>query len=125
VRLIASPFVKASVKSPKNDARDAEAICEAVIGPTRRVVPIKQLEPQDLPALPRVRGRLIKAQMALVHERRGLLNEYGIVLPQGMTKFRASVVRQLEAAQAKLTPLNTEFFRQLYDEFLDMSQMSV
>jgi transposase len=62
VKLIAPPFVKASVKSPKHDARDAEAICEAVTRPTRRVVPIKQLEPQDLQALHRVRERLIKAR---------------------------------------------------------------
>jgi transposase len=86
VKLIAPQFVKAYVKSPKNDARDAEAICEAVTRPTMRFVPIKQLEPQDLQALHRVRERLIKARTALVNEIRGLLSEYGIVLPQGMTQ---------------------------------------
>jgi transposase len=48
VRLIAPPFVKAYVKSPKHDARDAEAICEAVTRPTMRLVPIKRVEQQDL-----------------------------------------------------------------------------
>jgi transposase len=48
VRLIAPQFVKAYVKSPKNDTRDAEAICEAVTRPTMRFVPIKQVEQQDL-----------------------------------------------------------------------------
>jgi hypothetical protein len=43
-------------------------------------------------------------------EIRGLLSEYGIILPQGITKFRTSVVRQLEAEQAKLTRLSTEIF---------------
>jgi transposase len=57
-----------------------------------------------------VRERLIKARTALVNEIRGLLSEYGVVLPHGMRKCRTSVVRQLEAAQAKLTPLSTEGF---------------
>jgi transposase len=122
VRLIAPQYVKAYVKSPKNDTRDAEAICEAVTRPTMRFVPIKQVEQQDLQALHRVRERLIKARTALVNEIRGLLSEYGIVLPQGMSKFRTWVVRQLEAEQAKLTPLSTEIFWQLYHEFLALEK---
>jgi transposase len=118
VRLIAPPCVKASVKSPKNDARDAEAICEAVTRPTMRFVPIKRVEPQDLQALHRIHERLITARTALVHEIRGLLNEYGIVLPQSMAKFRALIVDKLEADQAKLTALSTEVFWHLYNEFL-------
>jgi transposase len=93
VRLIAPQFVKASVKSPKNDARDAEAIGEAVTRPTMRFVPIKRVEQQDLQALHRIRERLIKARTALVNEMRGLLNEYGIILPQGITKVRTLVVK--------------------------------
>ncbi len=50
VRLIAPQFVRAYVKSPKNDTRDAEAICEAVTRPTMRFVPIKQLAQQDIQA---------------------------------------------------------------------------
>ena len=118
VRLIAPQFVKAYVKSPKNDARDAEAICEAVTRPTMRFVPIKRVEQQDLQALHRIRERLITARTALVNEIRGLLNEYGIVLPQSITKFRALIVDKLEADQAKLTVLSTEVFWHLYDEFL-------
>jgi transposase len=118
VRLIAPQFVKAYVKSPKNDARDAEAICEAVTRPTMRFVPIKRVEPQDLQALHRIRERLIKARTALVNEIRELLNEYGIVLPQSIAKFRALIVDKLETDQAKLTALSTEVFWHLYDEFL-------
>jgi transposase len=122
VRLIAPQFVKAYVKSPKNDARDAEAICEAVTRPTMRFVPIKRLEQQDLQALHRIRERLITARTALVNEIRGLLNEYGIVLPQSIAKFRALIVDKLEADQAKLTVLSTEVFWHLYDEFLAMEK---
>jgi transposase len=118
VRWLAPPFVKAYGKSPKHDARDAEAICEAVTRPTMRFVPIKRVEPPDLQALHRIRERLITARTALVNEIRGLLNEYGIVLPQSITKFRALIVDKLEADQAKLTVLSTEVFWHLYDEFL-------
>jgi len=117
VRLIAPPFVKASVKSPKHDARDAEAICEAVPRPTMRFVPSKRVEPQDLQALHRIRERLMKARTALVNEIRGLLSEYGMVLPQSLTKFRALIVEKLREEQAKLTTLSAEVFWHLYEEF--------
>jgi transposase len=118
VRLIAPPFVKAYVTSPKNDARDAEAIWEAVTRPTMRFVPIKQPEQQGLQALHRVRARLIKARTALVNELRGLLHEYGIILPQRMSRFRPSVVSKRPEEQCKLTALSTEMCGQLHDEFL-------
>lgn len=117
VRLIAPHVVKASVTSPKTDAREAEAIGEAVTRPTRRVVPIKQVEPQDLQALHRARARLIKARTALVNAIRGLLHEYGMVLPQGSTKFRALIVDKRQQEQAKLNTLSSELFWPLYDEF--------
>jgi transposase len=118
VRLIAPQFVKAHVKSPKNDARDAEAICEAVTRPTMRFVPIKRVEQQDLQALPRIRERRITARTALVNEIRGLLNEYDMVLPQSLAKFRVLIVNKLTEEPAKLTTLSTEVFWHLYDEFL-------
>jgi transposase len=117
VRLMAPQFVKAYVKSPKNDTRDAEAICEAVTRPTMRFVPIKRVEQQDLQALHRVRERLMKARTALVNEIRGLLSEYGIVLPQSLTKFRALIGGKLQEEQAKLTTLSAELFWHLCDEF--------
>jgi transposase len=122
VRVIAPPFIKAYVKSPKNDARDAEAICEAVTRPTMRFVPIKRVEQQDLQALHRVRERLIKARTALVNAIRGLLNESGIVLPQSITKFRPLIVSKLQNEPAKLTALSTEVFWQLYEEFLNLEK---
>jgi transposase len=122
VRLMSPQFIKAYVKSPKNDARDAEAICEAVTRPTMRFVPIKRVEQQDLQALHRVRARLIKARTALVNEIRGLLSEYGMILPQGITKFRRLIAQTLEAGQAQLTPCSRELFRQLYEEFLALDQ---
>ena len=115
VRLIAPQCIKAYVKSPKHDARDADAICEAVTRPTRRCVPIKRVEQQDLHALHRVRERLIKARTALVHEIRGLLSESGMILPHSLAKFRALLVDKLHAEQAQLTTLSAEGFWHLYD----------
>jgi transposase len=106
------------VKSPQHDARDAEAIGEAVTRPTMRFVPIKRVDPQDRQARHRIRERLITARTALVNEIRGRLNEYGIVRPQSLAKFRALIVDTLEADQAKLTVRSTELFWHLYDEFL-------
>jgi transposase len=117
VRLIAPQFIKAYVKSPKHEARDAEAICEAVTRPTMRFVPIKRVEQQDLHALHRGWERLIKARTALVNEICGLLSDYGLILPQTLTKFRALIVDKLHEEQAKLTTLSAEVFWQLSDEF--------
>jgi transposase len=117
VKLIAPQFVKPYVKSNKNDPADAEAICEAVTRPTMRFVPIKEIDQQDLQALHRARERVVKARTALVNEIRGLLGEYGIVLPQGVTQFRHTFMATLEAERAKLTALSQELFGQLYEEF--------
>jgi transposase len=117
VRRIAPPFITAVVQSPMHEARDAEASCEAVTRPTRRVVPITRVEPQDLQARPRVRARLMKARTALVHESRGRLSAYGSILPHSRTKLRALIVDQRHEAQAKRTTLSAEVFWPLYDEF--------
>jgi len=117
VKLMAPQFVKPDVKSNKNDPADAEAICEAVTRPTMRFVPIKEVDQQELQSLHRARERVVKARTALVNEIRGLLAEYGIVLPQSVPQFRHTFLATLEAERTKLTPLSTELFGQLYDEF--------
>jgi transposase len=122
VKLMAPQFVRPYVKSNKYDRADAEAIGEAVTRPTMRFVPIKELAQQDFQALHRVRERLIKARTALINEIRGLLGEYGIVLPQGVTKFRQGLLPKLEQEQAKLTTLGRDLFQQLYEEWLALKE---
>ncbi len=117
VKLMAPQFVTPSVKSNKNDMRDAEGIGEAVTRPPRRFVPTKDVDQPDIQALHRVRERLIGARTALVNEVHGLMNAYGIVVPKGVSKFRQTVVGTLEAAKATLTPLSPEMFGKLVDEF--------
>ncbi len=120
VKLMAPQYVKPYVKTNKNDLRDAEAIAEAVTRPTMRFVPIKDVAQQDIQALHRVRERLMKARTALVNETRGLLAEYGIVIPKGVNTFRKSIVAKLESEQVKLTPMGQELFRRLFDEFVKL-----
>jgi transposase len=79
VKLMAPQFVKPYVKSNKNDANDAEAICEAVARPTMRFVAIKTIAQQDIQALHRIRSELVHQRTAKVNQIRGLLGEYGLV----------------------------------------------
>jgi transposase len=103
VRLIAPQFVKPYRKSGKNDANDAEAICEAVARPQMRFVPIKGTEHQDVQSLHRERSGFIADRTALVNRTHGLLLEYGITISKGVTKFRKEIPKILE--RTDLTPI--------------------
>ena len=85
VRLMPPAYVKPYVKRGKTDASDAEAICEAVTRPTMRFVAIKSAEQQAALALHRTRDLLVKQRTQLVNMIRGLLAEFGIEIPRGLT----------------------------------------
>lgn len=103
VRLMAPQFVKPYVKSNKNDANDAEAICEAVGRPNMRFVQIKSVAQQDIQALHRVRSELVRHRTAKVNQIRGLLAEYGIVLAQGVTQVRRALPVLIEDVDGMLS----------------------
>jgi transposase len=115
VKMMAPQFVKPYIKSNKNDAKDAEGINEAVTRPTMRFVPIKEIEQQDILLLHRVRDLAMKQRTALGNHIRGLLSEYGIVLPKGLTHLEKLPVI-LEAEQNKLSGASTEVFLQLHEQ---------
>lgn len=96
-------FVKPYVKSNKNDYLDAEAICEAVQRPNMRFVPIKSPEQQDIQSLHRARSLAISQRTAQINQVRGLLLEYGIVLPQGAYVVRKALPAILEDAENGLS----------------------
>jgi transposase len=96
VRLMAPQFVKPYVKSGKNDANDAEAICEAVGRPNMRFVAIKTVEQQVIQAEHRIRARLVKSRTALSNEIRGLLAEFGIVVAASIGRLRKALPELLE-----------------------------
>ncbi len=103
VKLIAPQFVKPYVKGNKNDANDAEAICEAVSRPSMRFVPVKTVEQQDIQALHRIRQEQVRQRTALVNQIRGLLSEYGIVISRRVESLRNALPDILEDAENKLT----------------------
>ena len=111
VRLMAPQFVKPYVKTNKNDAADAEAICEAVSRPSMRFVPIKSIEQQAVLSVHRVRQGFVKARTAQANQIRGLLGEFGLVIPQGIRHLAQRVPALLEDASNEL-PLE---FRHLID----------
>jgi transposase len=83
VKLIAPQFVKPYVKTNKNDAAGAEAICEAVGRPNMRFVPIKNTEQQALLGMHRARQGFVTERTAQANQIRGLLAEFGLVMPAG------------------------------------------
>jgi transposase len=105
VKLIPPQFVKPYVKSQKNDANDAEAICEAVGRPSMRFVAVKSAAQQDVQALHRIRSELVRQRTAKANQIRGLLSEYGMVVPVGIGMLRRAIPEIQEDAENGLSGL--------------------
>ena len=103
VRLIAPQFVKPYVKSNKNDAADAEAICEAAQRPSMRFVAVKTVEQQDIQAIHRMRSLAVQQRTAQINQIRGLLLEYGIEVAQGRAALQRRLPEILEDADNGLS----------------------
>jgi len=116
-QLIAPQYVKPFVQRNKTDWKDAEAICTAARQPHMRFVPRKSIEQQDVQNLHRVRQRLVTARTALVNEMRGLLHEYGIIIPRGRRVFTKVIPELLVAQGDALSSLTRETFYELLDEY--------
>jgi len=113
VRLIAPQYVKPYVKRGKNDAADAEAICEAMSRPTMRFVPVKSEESQAALMLAGLRERLVRNRVQLANAIRGYAAEFGLVAAKGPAKLEPllsrlstdesvpELARELFAAQAE------------------------
>ncbi len=117
VRLMAPQFVKPYVKSGKNDAHDAEAICEAVSRGAMRFVAVKSADAQALQALHRIRSRLVKSRTALANEIRGLLGEFGLIESKlGIAALRRWIPQVLEDGENGLPGLMRELLHGLHEE---------
>jgi transposase len=103
VRLIPAQYVKAFVKTNKNDFIDAEAIAETVGRPTMRFVPIKSDDQLDLQSLHRLRERWVMRRTAAVNQIRSLLLERGVTLRKGRKYVDQELPRILENAELKLS----------------------
>lgn len=100
VRLMPPSYVKAYVRRQKNDAADAEAICEAVTRPTMRFVPMKSAERQGVLVLHRTRELLVRQRTMLINAIRGHCAEFGLIAPQGARRASELIdeVRQADAS---------------------------
>jgi len=105
VRLMPAQYVKAYVKRNKNDAADAEAICEAVRRPTMRFVPIKTAEQQAALLVHRGRERLVRQRTALVNALRAHLAEFGVIAPLGLRNVARLIAVVRDASDARLPDL--------------------
>jgi transposase len=135
VKLMPPAYVKAYVKRGKNDAADAEAICEAVMRPTMRFVPVKSAAQQANAMIYKVRELLVRQRTQLTNALRSHLAEMGIVAAQGVGKLAdliavirdrdddrlppaarqalQELVTQIEALNARIDPLEREIVSQV------------
>ena len=86
-----------SGKKGKNDAADAAAICEAVTRPNMRFVPLKDEHQQEALCLHCTRQGFVEERTATYNRVRGLLSEFGTVLPQRPEKLRSSIAACMDA----------------------------
>jgi len=113
VRLIAPRFVRPYVKANKNDASDAEAICEAASRPSMRFVAIKSTAQQEVQAVHRVRQQLVKARTSLANQVRGLLAEHGIVIGRGFAQLRRALPVIIEDRDNRLSAVMRELLGEI------------
>jgi transposase len=120
VQLIPPQYVKPFVKRNKNDAADAEAICEAMTRPNMLAVPIKNGEQQAILSVHRARQGFVKARTAQANQIRGLLAEYGITIPQGIGHITKRVPAILEDGENDLPGSFRQLIQRLADHLKEL-----
>ena len=123
VRLIAPQYVKPYVKSQKNDAADAAAICEAATRGHMRFVALKTVDQQSLLALHTVRSGFVKQRTALSNQIRGLLAEFGVVVPQGLSKLAEQLPVVLADQNNELTGVMRELLQMLQTQLAHIDEL--
>ena len=118
VKLIAPQLAKPYVKRGKNDAADAEALCEAMSRPTMRFVPVKTADQQAALMLVGMRERHIRNRTQLANAIRGFAMEFGIVAAKGMCRIEPLLERI--ADDRSLPDLARELFAMHGDEYRDL-----
>ncbi len=124
VKLMAPQFVKPYVKTNKNDMADAEAICEAVSRPNMRFVAMKTVEQQAILSVHRARQGFVKARTAQGNQIRGLLSEFGIVIPQGIRSIMKQVPEILEDGENGLPGTMRNLLERLTENLKEMDRQA-
>lgn len=118
MELIAPQFVKPYVKSNKNDANDAGAICEAMSRPNMRFVAVKTVEQIVIQAVHGVRSGLMDQRKAKANQLRGLASEHGLVAPRELLHLRSAIPRWLEDQENGLSERFRRLLRGLWRDLL-------
>lgn len=105
VKLMPPAYVKPYVKSQKNDAADAEAICEAVTRPTMRFAEVKSVEQQSVLAMHRLRASLIRHRTRVGNSIRAHLAEFGVIAPIGRLGLERLVQIICDEKDERVTPM--------------------
>lgn len=115
VKLIPPQYVKPFVRGNKTDGNDAEGICEAALRPRMPSVAVKTEEQQAVLTEHRIRQLLENQRKQLGNHLRGLLAEFGVVLPQGSGSLSKGLAEAIERAPARLHPVFSEAHQRLRD----------
>jgi transposase len=114
---ISAQHVKPYASHQKNDRNDAMAILEASRRPGALFVSLKSLEQKDLQSLHKIRDQAQKQYKAIINQIRGLLFEYGIVIPKSVQKFKKNIPEILENAELSLSLYLREEIKELFIDF--------
>ena len=122
VRLMAPQFVKPYVKTNKSDRNDAEAICEAVARPNMRFVPVKTAEMQAVLSLHRARQGFVRSRTAQANQIRGLLAEFGMVIPKGLGHIARRLPEILEDGENGLPAMMRQLIARLGEQLKELDR---
>ena len=122
VKLIPPQYAKPYLRGNKNDYNDARAIAEASTRPSMPLVAIKTVAEQDMQAIHRMRAQCIRERTALSNSTRGLLGEYGIVLPRGLATLRKSIHGLMEDADNGLSDRFRNLLARRYEQLIELDE---
>ena len=122
VQLIPPQYVKPFVKRNKNDATDAEAICEAMMRPNMPGVPVKNAGQQAILSVHRARQGFVKARTAQANQIRGLLAEFGFIIPTGISHIPKRVPKIIEDGENDLPGSFRLLIQRLVDHLKELDR---
>jgi len=122
VKLIPPQYVKPLVQGNKNDYNDARAIAEAVNRPRMSFVAIKTEEEHDIQAVHRIRSQCLRDRTALSNSTRGLLAEYGISFPKGISVLKRRIPELLEDADNGLSFRFRNILARRYEQLVELEE---
>ena len=122
VQLLPAQHVKPFVRGNKNDHNDSLAIAEASWRPNLKCVPLKTIEQQDIQALHRIRDKLIARRTSIVNQTRGLLSEYGVIIPMGLASFKKHMSLLLDPIEPRITSRMKQQLAEIKEEYDHLSR---